>query len=108
MVGPVAEWLQRRSHKAMIVGSIPTRPIMTRMSYPEPDRWYLPILENIEYSIKNIEKGLRLNSNDPTPNFIAVVKQAEHLYKLIRVAAIQQERKSVGQSIIKWPSEQDS
>lgn len=68
---------------------------MTRLSYPEPDRWYLPVMESVKYHIDSIEHGLRLRTDDPVPSFRAIVRHSEYLHKLIRFAAIQEERKSI-------------
>ena len=63
---------------------------------PEPDRAYLQTIEVIEYDIECIQKGLMLGTDDPDPNgFRAVVRIAEHLFQVIRLAAIAQERKGV-------------
>lgn len=66
---------------------------MTRQSYPEPDRWYLPAIQIIEYDIDAIRKVLRLGTNDPIPAFRQCYLYAKQLDDIIRIAAINQERK---------------
>jgi len=66
---------------------------MNRLRYPEPNRDYLQAIEAIKYDIEQIEKGLRLNTDDPDPDgFKAVVTYGKHLYELLRIAAIFRDR----------------
>lgn len=66
------------------------------MTKLEPDDWWLPVIEIVEYDIDSITKCLRLKTDDPIPAFRECYKLAEHLQQIIKIAAIRQERDHVG------------
>ena len=72
-------------------------------SKPEPNRWYLYSLESVDYCMREIRKGLDMDSIEPKPNFRSVYRITQHLEQLIRIAAIREERDYVGYPIIKYP-----
>lgn len=75
---------------------------MSRLVYPEPDRWYLPAIEIVEYDIRKISESLRLGSDDPDPKgFRSAYQYSEHLMRVIRLGAIQEERRDFPPIIVR-------
>jgi len=54
--------------------------------------WYLPVMELVEYHIQAIRRGLGIDTTPDPAGFAMVTKHSEHLDKLIKFGAIQNER----------------
>ena len=78
------------------VGAVPAN--FGRNQYPAADRWYLNFMETIRYHLDAIERGLLIHTDDPSPaGFNAVLRHSEFLYRTIKLGAIEQERRRLGE-----------